>query len=183
MQPFASILYLLFIMTILHMPAYGQLSTTPVELAVEPGEDAEFTCTWEDGANSTKQDLLTWHRITEISLATSTGNNNETAILLTNSSKVEIRRGVFVIRNVTFADAGLYKCHDNSDAAPVEVALIVYDMPSYWVEGGILLAVSAALLLVLVAGLVVQRKRAERARLEREKKKKRHRAAWLAQEK
>ncbi|GFO05159.1 hypothetical protein PoB_003166400 [Plakobranchus ocellatus] len=148
--------------------AHAELTTEPVNLAVEPGEEATFTCVWADDSNSTKQALLRWSvlRTTDSNVTTSSGpgTNADSEITLTNSSRVQILDGKITIQNVTFADAGMYHCRDDSGSEPAQSELIVYDMPSYVREIGIIAGVAAALLLVLVVGLICQARREKRIR-------------------
>ena len=144
--------------------AIGELSTDPVDLAVELGHDAEITCAWGGDENATKVAAITWYRIRVLP------NNAAATVsdLLTNSSRVEVADGVLTIHNVTFPDAGRYECRDDTDAPPVEAELIVYEDSNYWTEWGVVNGVAVALLLLLALGLVLQNRRTMRIRRERE---------------
>ena len=168
MHPVMFTVYVLLVTSVLCQPTSGQLTTDPVELAVEPGEDAEFTCIWEDGDNTTKLEILSWHRI-HINSTHGKEEAQEGETKLKNSTTVKIEKGTISIQNVSFADAGRYTCRDDSGAEPAEVELIVYNMPSYGTEGVIVVCLVAGLLLVLGVGLALQAKTAKRSRLQREK--------------
>ncbi|KAK3799409.1 hypothetical protein RRG08_050710 [Elysia crispata] len=164
-----SIRFLLLISSTLLLPACGQPSTNPIQLVVQPGNDVLFTCVSEDDKNVTKLETLSWYRLTTAS-SNSTEATQGVKILLMDSSRVHIANGTLAIQNVTFGDAGRYVCQDDSGAASLEAELIVYDMPGYWKEAGLVIGLAAGLLLVLLASFMLQNRMEKRILSERQEK-------------
>ncbi|RUS85058.1 hypothetical protein EGW08_007195 [Elysia chlorotica] len=163
MLPITALASLLLIGPALLLSARGELDVEPVELAVESGEDAEFSCVWSGEDNATKLETVTWYRRTASAASTAVVQE----LLVTNSYRVRVDNGVLTIQNVTVADRGQYVCRDDSSAVSTEADLIVYDMPGYWLEMGVVIGVAG--LLLVIAVLLLMRQRTRRIRPQKQK--------------
>ena len=121
-------------------PAYSQeveeLKIDPKEAANQEGEEVEFVCT---NSNATNNETLIWYY------------HNGTTISNLNMSRFAENGGTLKIMDIQMVDAGDYMCSTESGTLNATAILKVYQMPSYLVEGLVLMGINIALVLIFIA--------------------------------
>ena len=126
------------------------LLISPPEVAVQPGETAEFVCTQQ---HAEKLQPLKWLR------------ENGSQEMELDSPRAQDVNGTLTILNTTFQDGGKYICATFDNSLNATATLKVYIMPDYFIEGMIIVGINIALVIVFVGCSVytfIRNKRAKR---------------------
>jgi hypothetical protein len=126
-------------------PSYGQEEEMPAQnITVVPdhaieqtGEQLQFQCSSLNGFK------LYWT------------NPNGTRFTDLNSTRFQDDgNGTMLIKDGRVEDSGIYRCHTLGGAYIIEVEVDIYHMPSYFMEGMIILGINAVLLVIFLICLI-----------------------------
>ncbi|KAL8595447.1 hypothetical protein ACOMHN_024146 [Nucella lapillus] len=147
-HPHHLLLPFLLLLLLLPNPSLGQdqpISVKASIVTVEQGHTAEVTC------STTETKPPRWYRG-----ANATG---ETLIPEDGAQRVFSDLGILIVQAARINDSGTYLCRAfSAQRHSATVQLRVYVMPSYLTEGFVILGIGAALLVVFVAGALIQRR-------------------------
>ena len=118
-----------------HCPVTSELTLDPrPELAVQPKESVLFACSGYE-TNQTIQWLFP-----------------DGSIVPTNTTQRIYRQNdTLNIINAVYNDSGVYICRTTDLKTNVTAELKVYDMPSYFIEGMVIVGINAALIILFVS--------------------------------
>ncbi|CAG5115484.1 unnamed protein product [Candidula unifasciata] len=162
-HPSARVLLVLLAFVCLLSAVHCTLTVTPWEQSARLGSDAQFICS--DDGNETKAMFLTW------SFVVATDNNTNRPIPST--GLIQAVNGTLRLSNVTYQDAGTYKCSNDARSEPATGVLIVYVMPDYLKEGLVIAGISVFLLIVVLIGtgvMIFGQVKVKKARLSEQEK-------------
>nr|CAH8840956.1 unnamed protein product [Trichobilharzia regenti] len=122
--------------------ASEELSVSPIAQALRVGESGIFECSTE---NSSHASYLQWIL------------NDDTVLLNGNQSadgRFANENGILTMSNLTVQHSGEYQCFDPETNSNVTSHLKVYIMPSYVLEGSIVIAVNGVLLILFIYSVI-----------------------------
>ena len=109
------------------------------EWKLATGDKAQYRCTSDSYAN----DELLWL------------NQNDTVITSLNHTRItDNGQGVLTIDDARLQDAGVYTCVSDDGLYNQTVTIEVYEMPDYFFEGMVVLAINLALILLFCICLI-----------------------------
>ncbi|CAH8495135.1 unnamed protein product [Heterobilharzia americana] len=118
-----------------------ELSVEPIAQALRVGESGVFECL----ENSTHTEYLQW-------------TLPDNTVLLNGNQSVDGRfaneNGILKMNNLTLHDSGEFLCEDPQTSNNVTGHLKVYIMPSYILEGSVVIAINGVLLILFIYSII-----------------------------
>ncbi|BFZ00460.1 hypothetical protein BsWGS_03499 [Bradybaena similaris] len=158
-----NILTMVTVFVSLHRVVHSTLTVTPWEQSAQLGSEAKFFCS--DDGDATKDIFLRWSFVG--------ANNNNISMSINSTGRIKAENGTLTLTNLTYHDAGTYRCDNDTGSESATGVLIVYVMPDYLKEGLIIMGIGVALLVVVLIGtaiLIEGQRRKKKARISEQQK-------------
>ena len=113
------------------------ITVTPGDILERTGKDLEFKCSTNLGYT------VFWV------------NENDTKIADLNSTRIkDDGNGTLTINDAQIDDSGNYTCYAEGKELGIQIIVTIYEMPSYFTEGVIILAINGVLLVIFMICLI-----------------------------